>query len=274
MELKHKRRAGRLALNVFAGAALAFLMLPLVVVVPVSFSSAPSLQFPPPGWSLKWYLHYATDAAWLEATLRSLNIAFWTMLLATCFGTLLAFALVRGRFPGRALLSQVAAAPLIVPTIVYAVAVYGLLSALKLIGNWQGIWIAHTVMAIPFVTLVVGAGLRTVDPSQELAAMGLGASRLGALWRITLPQIRPSLVSAAFLAFIASFDELVVAMFLGGTNVTLPKKMFDNIQLEIEPTVAVVSVLQIALVSLVLILAARFGTGTRAITEPDGAKAR
>jgi ABC-type spermidine/putrescine transport system permease subunit II len=96
--------------------------------------------------------------------------------------------------------------------------------------------------------------------------MGLGASRLGAVVRVTLPQLRPALISAAFLAFITSFDELVIAMFLGGTNVTLPKKMFDNIQLEIEPTVAAVSVLQIALAALALAAAARFGSGAKVVS--------
>ena len=129
----------------------------------------------------------------------------------------------------------------------------------------HGVVLAHTVHAIPFVVLIVAASLRTFDQSQEHAAMGLGASRLGAIWHVTLPQIRPAIVSAAFIAFISSFDELVIAMFLGGTNFTLPKKMFDNILYEIDPTIAAVSVLQIILVSVVLILASRFGVGARPV---------
>jgi ABC-type spermidine/putrescine transport system permease subunit II len=236
-----------------------------VIVFPISFSSAQSLQFPPPGWSLRWYQAYVHDPVWIEATFRSLNIAFWTTVLATTFGTLLAFSLVRGEYPGKRIVTQVATAPLIVPTIIYSVSVYGLFSAMRLIGDWQAVVLGHTVHALPFVVLVVGAALRTFDTGQEQAAMGLGASRWAAIRRVTLPQIRPAIVSGAFLAFITSFDELVIAMFLGGSNFTLPKKMFDNIQLEIEPTVAAVSVLQILLVAIVLVLAARFGAGMRPV---------
>lgn len=121
--------------------------------------------------------------------------------------------------------------------------------------------IGHTIYAIPFVVLVVGAALRTFDPAQEQAAMGLGASRLRAMLRVTLPQIRPAIVSGAFLAFITSFDELIIAMFLSGSNSTLPKKMFENIIMEIDPTISAVSVLQILLVGIVLFLASRFGAG-------------
>jgi putative spermidine/putrescine transport system permease protein len=248
-----------------AAAVLAFLLLPLVVILPVSFTSAEYLAFPPPGFSLRWYETFFSDRGWLAAGLRSLRIAGVVTIAATVLGTLLAFSIVRGRYPGRGLVIQIATAPLAVPTIVYSVAVYGLFSALKLVGQWHGIALAHTVHALPFVVLIVGAALRTVDPAQEQAAMGLGASRLGALWRVTLPQLRPALVSAAFLAFISSFDELVIAMFLGGADVTLPKKMFDNIQMEIEPTVAAVSVLQIALAALVLAVAARLGSGAKVL---------
>jgi putative spermidine/putrescine transport system permease protein len=252
-----------LALRLHTGLVFAFLMLPLLIVFPISFSSSAYLRFPPPGLSLRWYSAYLDDPVWIDATLRSLKIATASMVLAVILGTLLAFSIVRGRFRGREALNQLSALPIIVPSIVYSIAVYGLFSKLKLIGLWQGIVLAHTVYAIPFVTIIVAAGLRTFDIAQEQAAMGLGASRLMAVWRVTLPQIRPSLVSAAFLAFIASFDELVIAMFLGGSNMTLPKKMFDNILLEIDPTIAAVSVLKITLVILLLALAARFGAGVR-----------
>jgi putative spermidine/putrescine transport system permease protein len=255
--------AWTIALYVQTALVFAFLMLPLLIVFPISFSSSSYLQFPPPGLSLRWYQAYLDDPIWIDATLRSLKIAAVTTALATLLGTLLAFCIVRGRFWGREAVNQLAVLPIIVPSIVYSIAVYGLFSQLRLIGLWQGIALAHTVYAIPFVTIIVAAGLRTFDIAQEQAAMGLGASRLKAVRLITLPQIRPSLVSAAFLAFIASFDELVIAMFLGGSNMTLPKKMFDNILLEIDPTIAAVSVLKITLVSLILLLATRFGAGAR-----------
>ena len=134
-------------------------------------------------------------------------------------------------------------------------------SKLKLIGEWYGLVVAHTVLALPFVVLVMVAGLRDFDRALEQAAEGLGASRLRTLLRVTLPLLRPSLVSAGLLAFISSFDELVIALFLAGPNMTLPKKMFDNILMEIDPTIAAVSVMQILLVSIVLVLIGRFGRG-------------
>ena len=256
----------RIALYVHCGLVFAFLMLPLLVVFPISFSSSAYLRFPPPGYSLRWYVAYVNDPTWVDATFRSIKVALSATALATVLGTLLAFSIVRGSYPGKNVVNQIAAAPLIVPTIIYSIAVYGLFASFKLIGSWQGIALGHTVHAIPFVVLIVGAALRTFDLSLELAAMGLGASRLRAVWRVTVPQIRPALISAAFLAFISSFDELVIAMFLGGSNMTLPKKMFDNIMLDIDPTIAAVSVLQIVLVSIVLIVSARFGSGARPVT--------
>jgi len=252
------RSRGRIALAAFSALVFLFLMLPLFIVFPISFSSASYLQFPPPGFSLRWYEAYVNDPVWLAATVRSLKIAACTTVLATVLGTLLAFSLVRGRYPGREWVNQVGAMPLIVPTIIYSVAVYGLFSQLKLIGDWRGIVLGHTVHAIPYVVVIMTAALRTFDIALENAAMGLGASRLRAIWRVTLPQMRPALISAVFLAFVSSFDELVIAMFLGGANMTLPKKMFDNILNAIDPTIAAVSVVQILLIGTAMLITDRY----------------
>lgn len=243
----------------------AFLTLPMVIVALLSFSASPYLVFPPPGFSLRWYHAYFADPIWIAATIRSLKVALVTMAAATILGTLLAFSLVRGRYPGRALVDQLSIAPLIVPSIVYSVAIYSLFAQMKLIGEWPAIALAHTVHTLPFVVLIVGASLRTFDISQEHAAVGLGASRFQAITRVTLPQIRPALISAAFLVFISSFDELVIAMFLGGARMTLPKKMFDNIMNDIDPTIAAVSVLQIVLVIVALLITSRFGAGAKPV---------
>jgi putative spermidine/putrescine transport system permease protein len=254
-------RPGRLVLAGVASLVYLFLQLPLLIVFPISFSSAQYLQFPPPGWSLQWYERYLNSPNWLTPTWLSLKVAVATTGLSLLLGVPLAFGLTRARFWGRGAIEKLSMAPIIVPTIVLSIALYGLFAKLKLIGVWYGIAVAHTLLALPFVVALVVAGLRDFDVNQELAALGLGASRWRAVWHVTLPQIRPSLVSAAFLAFISSFDELVVAMFLGGANMTLPKKMFDNIRMEIDPTIAAISALQIVLVSALLALAARFGRG-------------
>jgi len=253
----------RIALHVYIALILLFLILPVLIVFPISFSSSAYLQFPPPGWSLRWYSAYFNDAAWISSTLRSIKIASITTVLATLLGVPLAFSLVRGRYMGRGLITQLSATPLIVPAIIYSIAIYGVFARYRLIGDWRGIMLAHTVQAVPYVLIVVTSALRTYDITLEQAAMGLGAGRFRAVWRITLPQLRPSIITAMFFAFISSFDELVVAMFLGGSNMTLPKKMFDNILNAIDPTIAAVSVLQIALISSLLIAVSRFGIGIK-----------
>ena len=253
----------RRLLVMLCAAIYVFLMLPLAVVFPISLSSAPYMQFPPPGFSTRWYDRFFEDPQWIEATVRSLYVGGATALLALALGVPLAFSLARGRFAGRVLLDRLALAPLIVPTIILSVGLYGLFAKLKLIGEWYGLVVAHTVLALPFVVLVMVAGLRDFDRGLEQAAEGLGASRVRTLLRVTLPLLRPSLVSAGLLAFISSFDELVIALFLAGPNMTLPKKMFDNILMEIDPTIAAVSVMQILLVSIVLVLIGRFGRGLR-----------
>lgn len=258
-----RRRAspGRIALGLVAGLVFTFLMLPLLVVFPISVSSASYLQFPPPGFSWQWYERYLSDEIWIEATIRSVKVALLCTFIAMLLGVPLSFALVRSRLRAMRIADRLVAAPIIVPTIIIAIAIYSLFSQLRLIGEWYGIALAHAILVLPFVVILVSAGLRTFDEAQEQAAMGLGASWPVAVWRITLPQLRPSLISAGFLAFVGSFDELVVAMFLSGTQVTLPKKMFDNILLEIDPTIAAVSVLQILLACVCLGLASVFGRG-------------
>ena len=247
----------RYVLCIVSGLTFAFLILPLLVLIPISFSSGTYLRFPPPGFSLKWYERYFRDPAWIDATWRSFEIGLATTVLSLAIGIPLAFGLVRGRFPSRKLIENGMSAPMIVPHIVISIAIYGMFSRLGLIGEWYGVALAHTVLALPFVLIVLVAGLRGFDTNLELAARGLGASRIAAIRTVTLPILAPSVYSAAFLAFITSFDELVVAMFLAGTNMTLPKKMFDTILTEIEPTVAAVSVLQIILVTCLLILSTR-----------------
>lgn len=256
-----RRSVGRILLGCFAGAVFTFLMVPLLVVFPISVSSAAYLQFPPPGFSWQWYQRFFEDPTWIEATIRSFKVAILCTILAMGLGVPLSFALVRSRLRGMLFADRLVAAPIIVPNIIISIAIYSLFARMQLIGVWYGIAIAHTILALPFVVILVSAGLRTFDESQEQAAMGLGASWPVAVWRVTLPQLRPSLVSAAFLAFVTSFDELVIAMFLSGASMTLPKKMFDNIMLEIDPTIAAVSVLQILLAAICLGLATLFGRG-------------
>jgi len=229
-----------------------FLMLPTLVVIPVSFSSSQYLQFPPPGFSLQWYQRYLGSPVWLQATFLSFKIAITTAALATVLGTMAAFGIVRGRYRGKMLVSTMLLAPLVIPTIIIAIGVYDWYSQLRLIGSWVGIAIAHTMLALPLVLTIVGAALRTLDPTLEQAALGLGANHLRVIWHITLALIQPAMVASALFAFVLSFDELIVAMFIGGVNMTLPKRMFDNIRVEIDPTIAPISTLLIVISCLML----------------------
>lgn len=245
-------RLAGLAVKVVAVSVAVFLVAPLLILIPISLSSGSYLSFPPPGWSLQWYERYLGDPFWIDATFRSLQIGLGTAVLALIIGLPLAFGLARGKFLGRALIESSISIPIIVPSIVFSIGSYSCFVSLGLVGEWYGVVVAHTVLALPFVTIVLLTGLRTIDGNLEVAARGLGASRLKTVAFVTLPLIATNLYQAAFLAFITSFDELVVAMFLAGQNMTLPKKMFDDILNEIEPTVAAVSVLQILMVCALL----------------------
>jgi len=246
-------------------AVLAFLLLPTVLVVPMSFGRNPYLEFPPTGFTLQWYEAYFTDPSWMSATLFSARIALLVALLATVIGTLASLALVRGRLRGRAGLQLLIISPVIIPTVAIAIAVFLVFARLQMIGSLLAFVLAHTVLAVPYVVLTVSAALTRVDADLDLAAMGLGASRVEAFIRVTLPLILPGVVSGAVFAFIISFDEAVVSFFLSGVHdKTLPRLMFENIELRLTPTIAAVSTLLTAVsliaLSLVLLLS-RLGRG-------------
>jgi len=261
---QHRARCGRWLLRLYCAGVFVFLMAPLVVVFPISLSSAEYLQFPPPGLSLKWFERYFTSIAWIDATIQSLKIGAAVSTIALLIGVPLAFSLVRGKLRALRIVEKLVLAPVIVPNIVIAVSVYGLFATLKLIGSWTAVAIAHTLIALPFVTVVVTAGLRAADPLLERAAVGLGAGPIRTFLQITLPQIRPSLIAAGLFAFVISFDELVIALFLSGAQATLPKKMFENITFAIDPTIAAVSVLKILAILTILLASGAIARATRA----------
>lgn len=241
-------RIGLWALRIWAWCAFFFLVTPMLIVVPLSFGAGNYIEFPPSGFSLRWYERFFADAAWLEAAWLSIRVAAAATAASLVLGTLLSMAIVREKLPGGAWLEKAVTAPMIVPVVVYSVAVYYLFAGWRFTGNAVAIALAHTVLALPFVVILMSAGLREMDPAQEMAAEGLGAGRWTRMRRIVFPQIAPSLFSAGLLAFVTSFDDLVVALFLSGFQPTLPQKMYENIKIDIDPTISAVSVLQIAVV--------------------------
>jgi ABC-type spermidine/putrescine transport system permease subunit II len=225
---------------------LAFLIFPLVVVIPESFSPSAVLQFPPVGLSLRWYQDFFNGPFWLDALRLSIELGVAVAVLSTAVGLLAAVALSRYVTLGRGLLRAVVLSPLIVPVIVTAIALFDVMIRLNLVGTFPGLVIAHTILALPFPVIVLENALRSVDPNLEDAAVSLGASRLRAFVQVTLRMITPSLLGAALFAFMASWDEVVIVLFVGGALMqTLPVKMFEFLTTEVRPTVASASTLLI-----------------------------
>lgn len=234
-------RLGRTVLNLVSYLILLFLIMPVVVVVLVSFSSG-QYQFPPPGFSLRWYRQLVGNPAWSEAAWLSLRVGVAAMVLATIIGTMAALGLRRWNSRWKEPIQSVLMAPMVVPVIIIAIAVYSLLAPVGLLGTWLGLVLAHTLLGLPFVVINVTAAMYGVDERLEQAAANCGASPFTTFWRVTLPLALPGVLSGAIFAFISSWDEVVVAIFVSGLNATtLPKLMWDNVRAEIDPTIAAVS---------------------------------
>ena len=237
-------------------AILLFLILPTLIIIPMSFSSTTYLRFPPPGLSLRWYAAYLFDPEWIDAILFSVQIAAWTTLASTVIGTMASVALVRGRLPGRETIEALLLAPLIVPPVVVAIAVYLQFAPLGLTGTRLGFVLIHTALAVPYVVLVVTAALQRLPPSLELAGLNLGASRLTCFRRITLPLITPAVLAGAVFAFLASFDETVVSFFISGTeHKTVTRKMFEDIEFNLSPVIAAAATIFVLVTLMLMSLA-------------------
>ena len=228
-----------------------FLLLPIVIVVPMSFSTAISFEFPPPGYSLGYYAKYFTSEEWLEPTVNSLVIALGAATLTMLLVVPAAFGYVRYRFRGKTFVNLLMMAPLIVPHVVSALAYYGFLGRARLTGTHLGVIVAHGVLAVPVAFLVVTATLKGFDRNLERAAMSSGAGPLQTFFHVTVPVLRPGMLVGALFAFLSSFNEAVVVIFIGGRQAaTLPKKMYESIRLESDPVIAVVSTLLVGAVVL------------------------
>ncbi|MGE0240649.1 MAG: ABC transporter permease [Parvibaculaceae bacterium] len=251
----------RLWLYLYCLAVAIFLLAPIVVVIPMSFSPSEFLEFPPSSLSLRWYRSLAQSPEWIGAAIISLKAAALTVLVATPLGIAAAYGLQYSQAPFTRLIRSALIIPLIVPVIIIAIGVFYLYARLNLVNTLLGLVLAHSVLAIPFVMVVISAGLQRFDANQELVARSLGASRLKAFLTVTLPQIRPSVMSAALFAFITSFDEVVVALFISrGPSSTLTRKMFTSLRDQVSPAIAAISTILILttfVLALVALLSAR-----------------
>ncbi|MBX3453739.1 ABC transporter permease [Ferrovibrio sp.] len=231
-----------------------FVLGPLLVVVPMSFSTANSFEFPPPGYWLGYYRSFFGDERWLTPVFNSIGIGLATMLLTMLLVIPASFAMVRQRFMGRSAINLLLMMPMIVPNIVMALGYYTYFSQLKIIHSPLGVVLAHTCLSVPVCYLIIAASLKGFDRNLERAAMNLGASPLRTFWEVTFPVLRPGFLVGGLFAFIHSFDEAVVAIFISGQAAsTLPRKMFDSIRIEADPIISVVSTLLFAVVLLAVL---------------------
>jgi ABC-type spermidine/putrescine transport system permease subunit II len=248
-----RRRLARGALAALGGGVLAFLVVPVVSVIPMSFSSSMVFELIPAKPGLSQYRRFFASGDWMLALARSFQVALGTTVVATILGTLAALGLARLRGRARPLLEATLIAPRIVPSIVFAVASYYVFSHLGLVGTITGLILAHSVLALPFVVLLVGSALASFDRALEEASRSLGAGPVTTFFRVTFPQIRLAVFGSALFAFNVSFDEVVVTLFISGVRAkTLPVKVWDAIFYEITPILPAISTL-IILVSVLLL---------------------
>ncbi len=242
------------SLRTLCGLILLFLILPVLVIVPLSFNSGTFLVYPLQGFSLRWYEEFFTTAEWLRALKNSLIIAPAATVLAMTFGTLASIGLTRGEFRGKALLMGILISPMVVPVVIVAVASYLFFAPLGLGNSYISLILVHAVLGVPFVIITVTATLQGFNQNLVRAAASLGAPPLTAFFRITLPLIAPGVISGALFAFANSFDEVVVTLFLAGPEqATIPRQMFSGIRENLSPTIAAAATLLIGF-SVVMLL--------------------
>lgn len=255
----------RVVLSAIALLVGAFLLLPIVVIVLLSFGSSRYLQFPPPAWTLRWYEELLDDPEWLTSFATSFEIAVVVAVVATLLGLMASFGLTRGRFRGKEALRALFLTPMVMPVVVLAVALYAFFLRLHLNGTFLGFVIAHTVIALPFAIISIGNALEGFDKSIEDAAVLCGASPIEAKLRVTLPAIKSGLFGAAIFSFLASWDEVVVAIFMSSPDLqTLPVRIFSTLRQDLSPVIAAVSTVLVALTVVLMAVAALFRKGKRA----------
>lgn len=226
----------------------AFLLTPIVIVLLASISTTSYLTFPPQSVTLKWYGKALSQTQYLEGFRYSILLAAVTVALSVTIGTLAAFAVMRFKFPGRDFINSFVLSPLIFPMVIIGIALLQFYSLLKISGSFFGLVLGHVVITFPYVVRTVSASFYQFDVALEEAAMTLGASRIKTFFKITLPQIRPGLIAGAIFAFIVSFDNVPVSIFLIGVKATtLPVVIFSYIEYGVDPTIAAISTILICL---------------------------
>jgi putative spermidine/putrescine transport system permease protein len=246
---------GRLA----AGAVFTFLAAPLVVLVISSFNSADSVAFPPSGLSARWYGAVLTSPDWLVSFQLSGLLVVLVVPTTVVLGTLAGYGLARGSFRGRGILAGVALAPLMVPEIIIALGLLYYFQGTGLINTIPGLWLAHSLAALPYVLRSVMVSAATLDPTLERAAASLGAGRARVFRTVTLPLLRPGMLAGAVFAAVTSLGEVAITALVAGANTTtVPLRIFSAVEFQLDPSVAAVSSLLMAASVVVMVVVDRF----------------
>ena len=242
------------AFRVLCGLILIFLMLPILVIAPLSFNSDSFLLYPMSGFSFRWYEEFLSSPAWRQALMNSGIVSPFATLLAMALGTPAAVGLSRMDFRGKALLTSILISPMVVPVVIVGVATYLVFAPIGLSSSYLGLILVHAALGVPFVLTTVMATLQGFDFNLVRAAASLGAGPLTTFFRITLPLVAPGVISGGLFAFGTSFDEVVVTLFLAGPEqTTLPRQMFSGIRENISPTIAAVATILTVMSTLMLV---------------------
>lgn len=241
-------------LKIYSGFIALLLLLPTLVVVPLSFTDKPSFKFPPSGWSTRWYSNFFENSDWYGSALFSLRIGALVTVLATALGTAGAVALTSRRRRWKGAVRGIILAPMIVPGVITAIGIYYVFSELGITQTYIGFVLAHTVLAIPFVVVTVSASLQSFDRKLLQASASLGAGPWETFVKVMLPLIAPGMLTGALFAFLTSFDEAIVSLFLAGPFTrTLPVQIYQSVTAEVDPTIAAASTMLLALTTIVIV---------------------
>jgi putative spermidine/putrescine transport system permease protein len=249
-------RPYRIAFVAFCTLVLLYLILPILIIAPMSFSGARFLTFPPPSLSLRWYEEYVGNPAWMQATRVTLSVALLTVVIATPLGVAAAYAISQSKWRGMRVIHMTLLLPLVVPIIITAVGIFFVYAKVGLVATMTGLVLANVMLGLPYVVISVVAGLQSFDATQEMVARSLGMGRLRSFFAVTLPQIKASVITGGIFAFISAMDETIVALFIsGGQYQPLTKRMFTALRDEIDPTIAAISTLMTAASFLLVLIA-------------------
>ena len=257
----------RLWLYVFSGLILFLLIVPSLIVIPMSFSDSQYLEFPPKSFSWRWYENYFFSWKvengfndWMAATWTSIKVAILTIFVATPIGTMAAYGLININTKIRSILFPIMISPMMVPVILVAIGLFYFFVQFKMVNSIPGLVLGHSLVALPLVLIIILSALKNYDMNQEKVARSLGATRLRAFMEITLPQIKFSIISASLIAFLTSFDEIIISLFVaGGDNSTITRSMFLALRDQIDPTIAAISTILIIISSGLLLISQMFG---------------